>query len=72
MMAVLGKPEGRRVLNRILAHCGMMQMSYQPGADIGQVAFKEGMRNVGNWLASEMVRVDPAAHTAMIKEMFDE
>lgn len=53
LKTILSTPAGRRVLNRILTHCGTDLGTFTPGqADMS--AFKEGRRDVGLWLAAEL------------------
>jgi hypothetical protein len=53
MKTVLATASGRRLLRRILGHCDLEQSSFVPGcADVS--AFREGRRDVGLWLISQI------------------
>lgn len=48
---VLGTPQGRRVLHRVLSQCGVYRPSFT-GNRFGD--FNEGQRNIGLYLLSEI------------------
>lgn len=50
---LLATPEGARFFCRLLDFCGVDRVTYEPG-DSHHSAFKEGMRNVGLMLQSEI------------------
>lgn len=50
---VMGTIAGRRFLNKLLHHTGLFESTFTPGApDVA--AFKEGRRDVGRWIDSQM------------------
>lgn len=56
-LAVMSTPEGVRVLRDILRFAHIYQTSYR--MDAGYMAFKEGERNVGLMLISQMGEASP-------------
>lgn len=52
---VLGRPEGRRFLWRILGRCGLDSPSFR---DDNYTEFREGQRNIGLFIKHEIVSAD--------------
>lgn len=64
--SLLMNAAGRRVLNHILQHCGTDTASFSPNqSDI--TAFKEGRRDVGIWLTTQL-----QAHQALYMTFIQE
>ena len=53
LKAVMDTPQGRAVLWRVLAYCGVFQSSFVAGQS-DTTAFKEGQRNVGLKLLAQL------------------
>ena len=64
--ALLADPAGRRVLWRLLDHCGVFRSSFTGHG--ARDAFNEGTRNVGLFLMAEITGADPDAFVTMLKE----
>lgn len=65
--ALMGEPWGRRVVHRMLGEAGVFRASYEKG-DPYHTAFREGARNIGNWLLSQIISETPEQYAAMLKE----
>lgn len=57
---------GRSFMWRLLGQCGVYRSSFS--ADLAEMAFSEGRRNIGLWLVRELERVDPALFAKMQQE----
>lgn len=66
MKAVLATPEGRRVMYRILEHCGILKSIWTPSAEIH---FRAGRQDAGLFLMSEIVQADDKALTGYLLMM---
>jgi hypothetical protein len=58
---------GRRFVWAILSRAGVFRISHQAG-DPFQTAFREGERNVGNWLLADINAICPDLYAAMVAE----
>lgn len=65
---VLGTLAGRRFVHRILQQARTWQLSYAGPGQAEETAFREGMRNIGNWLWSEIEQANPEALLQIKKE----
>lgn len=66
MRAVLGTDQGRRVIWRLMEHCGVFRSTFTGHG--ARDAFNEGARNVGLFVMGEMIAADPDALTSMMQE----
>ena len=64
---VLSKPIGRAVIWRVLEYCGVYRLSYTGLAS--STDFREGHRDVGLWLLSEIHKANPSAYIQMQQEL---
>lgn len=67
MRVVLGTPEGRELVFRILGYTGFYDDRSMPG-DPNATLFVAGQRNVGVWLMAELVAADEDKLLVMMKE----
>lgn len=65
--SLMGEQWGRRVVHRMLDRAGVFRTSHVKG-DPYETAFREGERNVGNWLLAQIVAETPEQYAAMLKE----
>lgn len=70
VIAMMSEPYGRRLVHRLLAQAGVFAASYTQG-DPHHTAFREGARNVGNWLLAQVVAETPEQYALMLKEQSD-
>lgn len=61
---ILNSPQGQRFMARILDKCGIHRTSFTGSS---QTFFLEGQRNIGLFLLSDIMRVDPEALVKIIK-----
>jgi len=66
LRSVLDSYKGRAVLWRLLEQCGVYRLSYS--GEALESAFKEGNRQIGLWLLSEIQSVVPGAYLKMQQE----
>ena len=59
-------PPGRRIVTRIFAQTGQSRTSF--AIDMATMAFREGERNIGLWLKSEIDTAAPNGYLQMIRE----
>ena len=64
---LMSDPAGRRFVWAILSNAGVFRISHAPG-DPYQTAFREGERNVGNWLLSDINAICPELYAPMVAE----
>lgn len=67
---LMDEPHGRRIAYRLLDTAGCFRMSHTTG-DPYETAFKEGCRNVGNWLLAQLMKETPEQYAQMLKENSD-
>lgn len=65
LRTVLGVPAGRRLLWRILLECHILGPSWRPESG-RHMAFIEGERNIGLWLARELEQTAPEAFAKLM------
>jgi hypothetical protein len=70
LQAVLKKPEGRRVIYKILCECGVFKASFSMNSMT--TSFNEGKRDVGLSLLAELDLAEPNVYSQMLKEHFSE
>ena len=70
LQAVLKKPEGRRVVYKILCECGVFKASFALNSNT--TAFNEGKRDIGLGLLAELDLAEPNVYSQMLKEHFSE
>lgn len=63
---MMSSKKGRRFIYRMLEASGVFQLSFNPNAL--QMAFKEGNRNFGNRILSQVMIVCPEQFHPMLKE----
>lgn len=61
---VMNTPQGQRLMHRLLVSAGIYTTSYEPG-DPHATSFREGKRNFGLQLMSELLRVTPGQYNTM-------
>ena len=66
LRAVLQTDQGRRVMWRLLEHCGVFRSTFTGHG--ARDAFNEGARNVGLFVMGELIAADPDALTSMMQE----
>jgi hypothetical protein len=66
----MGDARGRRLMLRLLSDIGLYRCSYDPGLQNAttEMLFREGMKNVGYRLVSDINRVCPEKYHLMLKE----
>ena len=67
---LMSEPAGRRVAMRMLNNAGCFRPSYTQG-DSHHTAFREGERNQGNWLLTQVLKETPEQYALMLKENSD-
>ncbi len=67
LKAVLALPEGRRFIRRVLEKTAPFSSSFSP--DAGEMAFREGHRNVGLILVAMLAEADAQALAALLIEV---
>lgn len=63
LRAVARTPEGKRVLYRLLDHCGAWRSIWHPSAAIH---YRAGEQDVGHWLMGEIGGADKEALAALV------
>jgi len=62
---ILGNPRGRRIMNALLDYCGVYRSSYTGNSE---TFFREGSRNVGLKILSQIQTNAPEHYIMMLKE----
>lgn len=65
--AIMELKETRRWMNDILVACHIFEPSFREGSSDG-TAFREGERNIGNRLLSDIMEACPEQYLVMLKE----
>lgn len=68
IVQLLSTREGREWMYEMLSAAGVYRMSYAPGADALSMAFREGQRNIGNMLLTDVISASPEGYAAMQNE----
>lgn len=63
---LLGHPQGRRILNRILERTGVFRTSFNHSGSV--MAFNEGRREVGLWVTAELSDASPEGFMKVLTE----
>lgn len=66
LRVLLGLPEGRRFVWRVLAESRAFASSFHP--EPSRAAFGEGKRRVGLWLLAELQQADPTAFLGLMTD----
>src|SRR3990167_60975 len=64
LRAVLATPHGRRLLWRLLSHCGAFESVWHPSA---LIHYNAGKQDVGHFLIGEITEAQPQALVEMIQ-----
>ena len=70
LRSLIKKPEGRRVIWKILETCGVFKASFSLNSM--QTAFNEGKRDIGLWLLKDVDMAEPMAYSQMLREYYSE
>lgn len=70
LKVVLKKPEGRRVIYKLLCECGVFKASFSLNSM--QTSFSEGRRDIGLSLLKDLDEAEPNAYSQMLTEHFSE
>jgi hypothetical protein len=65
---VLSKPEGRRLLWRLMGEGRVFHISYPATSSSNDTIFNEGKRSIGLLVLTEVMAANPAAFTQMQNE----
>ena len=65
---IIESPAGRKFVRRILDYTGPLRLSYVPGGHPQDTYFQEGKRDVGNYIISQLNRVDKRAFIRILEE----
>lgn len=65
---IMESPAGRKFVRKILDYTGPFRLSYVPGGNPQDMYFQEGKRDVGNYIISQLSRVDKRAFTRISEE----
>lgn len=63
---LLGHPQGRRILNRMLERTGVFRTSFNHSGSV--MAFNEGRREVGLWVTAELSEASPDGFMKVLLE----
>ncbi len=63
---LLGHPQGRRIVSRLLEHTGVFRSSFNHSGSV--MAFQEGKRDVGLFLTSELLESSSDGYMKVLKE----
>ena len=58
LRGLMNTAEGRTWMWDVLERCGVYQLSYALGSDALAAVFREGRRDIGNFLIGEINRID--------------
>ena len=64
LIIILSSEEGKRLVWRLLAHCGTFGSIWSPNA---QIHYNSGKQDVGHFLMAEIVEAKPEALIDMMK-----
>lgn len=64
---ILATDKGRAWLWRLLGHCHIFDISFRGDGELN-MAFREGERNIGNRLLTQIVKVSTDSFVLMMKE----
>ena len=63
---MMGHPQGRRVIGRLLDFAGVLRSSFNSGAAI--MAFNEGRRDTGLFLTAELMEANPDGYFKILRD----
>lgn len=63
---LLGHPQGRRIIGRLLEEAGVFRTSFNPSGSI--MAFAEGRRHMGLFITAELFDASPDGYMKVLKE----
>lgn len=63
---LLGHPQGRRIISRLLDEAGVFRSSFNHSGSI--MAFSEGKRHIGLFLTSELLEASADGYMKVLKE----
>lgn len=66
---MMGHPQGRRVIGRLLEFAGVFRSSFNSGAAV--MAFNEGRRDTGLFLTAELMEANPEGYFKILRERAD-
>lgn len=65
LQAVMGTPEGRRLLWRFIAECGIYKSIFVPSSEI---YYRAGRHDLGLWLVDQITTAAPLPYLLMQRE----
>lgn len=63
---LLGHPQGRRIVSRVLDEAGVFRSSYNHSGSL--MAFNEGRRHIGLWMTAELMEASADGYLKILKE----
>lgn len=63
---LLGHPQGRRIIGRLLEEAGVFRSSFNHSGSV--MAFSEGKRHMGLFITSELLEAAPDGYMKVLKE----
>ena len=63
---LLGHPQGRRIVTRLLDEAGVYRSSFNHSGSV--MAFNEGKRHIGLFLIAELIEASPDGFMKVLKE----
>lgn len=63
---LLGHPQGRRIVSRMLDEAGVYRSSFNHSGSV--MAFAEGRRHIGLWLTAELLEASSDGYLKVLKE----
>ena len=63
---LLGHPQGRRLVSRVLDEAGVFRSSYNHSGSL--MAFNEGRRHIGLWMTAECMEASADGYLKILKE----
>jgi hypothetical protein len=63
---MLGHPQGRRIVSRVLDEAGVFRSSFNHSGSL--MAFNEGRRHMGLWMTAELMEASADGYMKVLKE----
>lgn len=63
---LLGHPQGRRIVSRLLAEAGLFRSSFNHSGSV--MAWNEGRRQIGLWLTGELMEANADGYMRVLKD----
>lgn len=63
---LLGHPQGRRLVSRVLDEAGVFRSSFNHSGSL--MAFNEGRRHIGLWMTAELMEASADGYLKVLKE----